>query len=317
MAGEPPSSPVPSLRQWKARRVFELKTKRPVVSSWGVETKDVTIWECPVSGLRFREPPAAEELESFYEAEYHEKMTGAEGTRLRRLAYRRENESRVEHLLRYLSQGRVLDVGCSHGDFAQALSRAGFVAYGLDISADACEKSRTVLGDDRVYCSTLEALAAREQTRFSAITAMDVIEHSSDVVEFLHAARSMLEENGILFLRTPTLSSPFHTVSGLGYRLTLGWYKTPIFKLYHAEHLYFFNELSIRRILEDCGFDVVEIAPDPLNWDNFRTAELKQGAIGNLLLSGIYFAGRAFHRGHGMKVIARRREDSPPRGAHQ
>ncbi len=313
MAGEPPSSPVPSLRGWKARRVLQVKAKQAVVSSWGVATKDVTIWECPVSGLRFREPMSHEEVEGFYAAEYHEKMTGKRGARRRQLAYRKENESRVEHLLRYVTRGRVLDVGCSHGDFAQAMNRAGLEAYGLDISSDACEKSRAVLGEDHVFCSTLSALAAEGPQRFAAITAMDVIEHCTDAAEFLTAAHATLEKDGILFLRTPTLSSPFHTAGSLSHKLTLGLYKTALLKLYHAEHLYFFNEQSIRRILQDCGFEVLEIAPDPLHWDNFRTAELKQGPIGNLLLTGVYFAGRAFRRGHGMKVIARRLNDAPVR----
>ena len=268
----------------------------------------MTIWECPVSGLRFREAVPVEQLKAFYGTDYHEQMTGTRGASQRRLAYRRENESRVEHLQRYLSRGHVLDVGCSHGDFALAMNRAGLEAYGLDISSAACEKSRSILGADHVYCGTLETLAPTLRQHFSAVTLMDVIEHCNDVVGLLRAIRDVLKRHGILFLRTPTLSSPFHVVGNLSYRLTFGLYKTPIFKLYHAEHLYFFNELSIRSLLDDCGFDTLEIAPDPLSWGNFRTAELRQGPVGNLLLSGVYFAGRAFGRGHGMKVIAKRRE---------
>ena len=134
MVSEPPSSPVPSLRHWKARRVFEVKAKNAIVSSWGVGTKDVTIWECPVSGLRFREARAIEQLRDYYIDEYHEKMTGGQAMTKRSLAYRRENDLRVRHLQKYLQRGRVLDVGCSQGDFAQAMSRAGLDAYGLDIS---------------------------------------------------------------------------------------------------------------------------------------------------------------------------------------
>jgi 2-polyprenyl-3-methyl-5-hydroxy-6-metoxy-1,4-benzoquinol methylase len=314
MAAEPPSSPVPSLRHCKAHRVFEVKAKKAVVSSWGVATKDVTIWECPVSGLRFRDAVSVEELKDYYVAEYHEKMTGGQDTTARGLAYRKENELRVEHLQRYLRAGRVLDVGCSQGNFALAMNRAGLEAHGLDISPQACEISKSVLGEDHVYCGTLEALAPGLQGKFSAVTMMDVIEHCSDVVELLRSIHDVLLPEGILFLRTPTLSSPFHFVGNLSFRLTFGLYKTALFKLYHAEHLYFFNESSIQRLLYDCGFDTLEIAPDPLCWENFRTAELKQGPVGNLFLSGIYFAGRAFGRGHGMKVVARRRAARDARG---
>ncbi len=314
MAAEPPSSPVPSLRHCKARRVFEVKAKKAVVSSWGVATKNVTIWECPVSGLRFREAKPIEELKEYYVAEYHEKMTGGQRASPRGLAYRKENETRVDHLQRYVPTGRVLDVGCSQGDFALAMNRAGLEAHGLDISPEACKTSKAVLGDDHVYCGTLEELAPGLRSQFSAVTMMDVIEHCSNVVELLCSIHDVLQPEGILFLRTPTLSSPFHLVGNLSYRLSLGLYKTALFKLYHAEHLYFFNEPSIRTLLDDCGFDTLEIATDPLCWENFRTAELKQGPFGNLLLSGIYFAGRAFGRGHGMKVVARRRATHDAQG---
>ncbi len=308
MVNEPPSSPVPSLRHWKARRVFGVSAKKPVRSSWGVTTNEATIWECPVSGLRFRQFVPLEQLKGYYRAEYHEAMSGALDARRRQLAYRRENESRVMHLQRYVADGPVLDVGCSNGDFAQALNRAGLDAYGLDISPEASEKSRSMLGVDHVFCGTLESLVPRLRQRFSAVTLLDVIEHCSDVVSLLRAIHEVLKPLGILLLRTPTLSSPFHRVGNLSYWLTLGLYKTPILKLYHAEHLYYFNESSIRWLLDDCGFDTLEVAPDPLNWANFKTAELRQGPVGNLLLSGIYFAGRVLGRGHGMKVIARRRE---------
>jgi 2-polyprenyl-3-methyl-5-hydroxy-6-metoxy-1,4-benzoquinol methylase len=307
MAASPPASPIPSLRKWKAHRVFDFNAKNAVTSSWGVDTKNMTIWECPVSGLRFRQSVLDEQLRDFYGSEYHEKMTGGQGASRRSLAYRKENESRVDHLHRYISSGRVLDVGCSHGVFAQAMNRSGLEAFGIDISPQACAISRVLLGGDHVYCGTLEALAPTLRHRFAAVTLMDVIEHCSSAVGLLRAIYYVLEPQGILFLRTPTLSSPFHIAGNLSYWLTFGLYKTALLKLYHAEHLYFFSESSIRSLLNDCGFDALEIAPDPLCWANFRTAELKQGLLGNLLLSGVYFAGRAFGRGHGMKVIARRR----------
>ena len=310
MANEPPSSPLPSLRHWRARRVLDVTSKDPVLSSWGVNTRDVTIWECPVTGLRFRRAQPLENLRGYYASEYHENMTGGQDASLRSRAYKKENELRVTHLQKYLHAGPVLDVGCSHGDFALAMKRAGLEAFGLDIAPDACEKTKTFLGDDHVFCGTLDKLARELPLRFSAVTLMDVIEHCGDVVELLHSIHHVLQPQGILFLRTPTLSSPFHFVGSLSYQLTFGLYKTALFKLYHAEHLYFFNESSMRRLLDDCGFETLEVAADPLCWENFRTAELRQGLVGNALLSAVYFAGRAFGRGHGMKVVARRRHES-------
>jgi 2-polyprenyl-3-methyl-5-hydroxy-6-metoxy-1,4-benzoquinol methylase len=254
-------------------------------------------------------------VQGFYEASYHEQMTGGNDSPERRRAYQKENEIRVADLRRHVSRGRVLDIGCSRGDFAQALSVSGFEAYGLDISPDACAAARSLLGEGRVFCEPVEQLAPRMTGQFAAVTLMDVIEHCCDVVSFLTAIHRLLQPGGILFLRTPTLRSPFHFLGSLSFRLSLGRYKKALFKLYHAEHLYFFNEPSMRRLLDDCGFETLEVVPDPLCWDNFRTAELRQGALGNLLLAATYFAGRALDRGHGMKVIARRKADPIQREA--
>lgn len=303
-----PHSPLPSLRDLPARRVIHAQVQQPVTSSWGVSTRDVTIWECPVTKLRFRDVRQVQALAQFYADDYHEHMTGGSGATERARAYRKENQIRAAELRRYVTGGQVLDVGCSRGDFAATIAETGLDAHGLDISPEACASAARVLGQDHVNCGPLEQHAGALAGRFSAVTLMDVIEHCPDVVALLGAIHQVLAPGGILFLRTPTLSSPFHWLGTLSYRMSLGFFKSALFKLYHAEHLYFFNEVSIRRLLLDCGFEPLEVQPDPLCWDNFRTAELNQGALGNAALAVTYFAGRALGRGHGMKVFARRRD---------
>ena len=307
MTSAVPNSPLPSLQHIQARRVLHVRAKGAVTSSWGVTTKDVTIWECPVTKMRFRDTTESPELVQFYAPEYHEHMTGGSEANQRSRAYRQENEIRATELRRYVSHGKVLDVGCSRGDFAQAIRDLGLEVHGLDIAPEACAQAEQNLGVGRVTCGSLEDHASSMVGQFSAVTLMDVIEHSSNVVAMLQAIHRVLEPDGVLFLRTPTLSSPFHTLATLSHRLSLGIYKTALFKLYHAEHIYFFNEVSIQKLLDDCGFDTLKLMPDPLCWANFRTAELNQGVLGNCALAATYFVGRILNRGHGMKVIARRR----------
>jgi 2-polyprenyl-3-methyl-5-hydroxy-6-metoxy-1,4-benzoquinol methylase len=288
----------------RSRIFLDVRTDRPVESSWGVKTREAIIYECPQSGLRFRIPASQDEVLEFYEHDYHDSMTGnASSPRLQ--AYRRENEARIATLQRFCRGGRVLDIGCSAGIFAAQLAAAGFEVYGNDLSEYACEQTRQKIGTDHVFQGPLEGFAEQLRGQLDAVTMMDVIEHFSDVVQPLEIIRDMLKPEGILFLRTPTLRSPFYRVADWTYRLSGGHYKDAILKIYHAEHFYFFNEKNIRVLLEDLGYEVLSIDPDPLSWRSFRTAELNQGPLINAALAFFYFAGRLFGRGHGMKVIAR------------
>jgi 2-polyprenyl-3-methyl-5-hydroxy-6-metoxy-1,4-benzoquinol methylase len=277
-----------------------------VESSWGVRTDEALIFECPASGLRFRTPAPKDTIERFYQSDYHDRMAGGEDDARRAQAYRKENEARVRLLKRYCSGGRALDVGCSTGLFASQLRDAGFDALGADISSYACQKAAELLGSDKVFCGPIEQVLSPQKGSLDAITLMDVIEHFEDVVTPLQKMREALKPGGILFLRTPTLSSPFYMIADLSYRLSGGRYKDAVLKIYHAEHFYFFTERAIRALLEDTGYEVLSIEPDPLLWENFRSAEMRQGPLMNAVLGAVYFGGRAVNRGHGMTVVARR-----------
>ncbi len=293
-------------------RVFlDVQSDEGVSSSWGVTTREARIFECPTSGLRFRTPAPAEHVTGFYGAGYHDAMVGGPDEQVRTSAYRRENAARARFLGRFVTPGRVLDVGCSTGLFASQLREAGWDAMGCDISAYACERAADVLGADHVFEGAVEAIAPRMKGELSAVTLMDVIEHFEDVVTPLRAIRDMLRPGGVLFLRTPTLRSPFYGIADASYRLSGGRFTDAVLKIYHAEHFYFFNERCLRALLEYLSFEVLAIEPDPLLWTNFRTAELRHGSAVNAALATAYFAGRAVGRGHGMKVVARRPEKLP------
>lgn len=281
-----------------------------VASSWGVRTDEARIFECPTSGLRFRVPAPHDQVAGMYGAEYHDRMTGGPDDARRTAAYRAENARRIQFLERYAARGRVLDVGCSTGLLASQLRDAGWDATGADISAYACARAREVLGEEHVFEGPVEAMVQGRRGTFAAVMLMDVLEHFEDVVAPLRAIHALLAQGGVLLVRTPTLRSPFYALADWSYRLTGGRYTSAVLKLYHAEHFYFFNEDSLRRLLAQTGFDVLALEPDPLLWDNFRTAELRHGRVVNAALAAAYLAGKVAHRGHGMLVAARKKAAS-------
>jgi SAM-dependent methyltransferase len=190
----------------------------------------------------------------------------------------------------------------------EELTRTGFDAFGCDVSSEACNITRAKFDADKVFHGdTAAALQHFGEESFDAITLMDVIEHFHDAAKGLETLRALLKPNGLLFLRTPSLASPFFHIADWSYRLSFGLYKKAVQTIYHAEHIYFFSEKGLRMLLEESGFEVVATAPDPLPWNTFRLAELNRGLPINTALALVYFASRAVGSGHGIKVIAQRK----------
>ncbi len=299
-------SPVPSLRHLTPKVIYDFETEAPVYSSCGVPTTSVQLFECVGSGTRFRVPPSPEELTQLHDQGYQQFY--GDGTPELAAAHAEKLAERVQFLKQHVTRGKALDVGCSTGLLMEELKRAGFEAYGCDISSEACTTTRKKFDWDKVCLG--DAAAALQyfgEEKFDAVTLMDVLEHFHDAAEGLKTIRGLLKPEGLLFLRTPSLASPFFKIADWSYRLSFGRYKKAVQTIYHAEHIYFFSKKGLRMLLEETGFEIVAMAPDPLPWRTFRLAELHHGFAVNTTLALVYFLSRALRSGHGIKVIARRK----------
>ena len=102
---------------------------------------------------------------------------------------------------------------------------------------------------DRVFHGFLDdCVAARgwEDRSFDLVTIWDVIEHVPEPQGLLDSIRRMIKPGGKLLLETQNVASKFAARMGK----TWHHYK-------HDEHLYHFNPETIRRLLEDCGYEVL------------------------------------------------------------
>ncbi len=307
MSGENaiPASPIPSLRQQTPRLVYDFESDAPVYSSCGVPTTCVQIFECPVSGTRFRLPPPPETLTQLHDNGYQQFY--GDGAPEMAAAHKIKLADRVRFLQTFLRDGRVLDVGCSTGLMMAELVAAGFDPFGCDVSSEACNAAQEHFNATHLCHGDVAAAADRfGENAFDAVTLMDVIEHFHDAAAALDTLHTLLKPQGILFLRTPLLTSPFFRIADMSYRLTAGRYKKAVQTIYHAEHIYFFTESGLRMLLEETGFEVIAVAPDPLPWRTFRMAELNHGLLVNAALALVYFMSRATGGGHGIKMIALR-----------
>jgi SAM-dependent methyltransferase len=115
-----------------------------------------------------------------------------------------EHTARYAFASRYVSGGRVLDLGCGTGYGAAELARGSDLVIGLDISPDAIAYAR--LNYPHRNLRFLQASAtALPFPSWSAdlIVAFEVIEHLAEWPALISEARRVLHPNGLFIVSTP------------------------------------------------------------------------------------------------------------------
>lgn len=110
------------------------------------------------------------------------------------------HQKSLDFLKSYIGDGRVLDFGCFDGFFTAKLVDTGIDAYGCDWNRKAIEFGRKAynLGPRLSYAPEGE---------YSAIVALEVIEHFSDPNSFLDTVLPHLAPEGALVLSCPNKNS--------------------------------------------------------------------------------------------------------------
>jgi SAM-dependent methyltransferase len=132
--------------------------------------------------------------------------------------------------------GRALDLGCGDGRLTAELDAAELTA--ADVSPVALERVRTRLPDVRVVELQPDAPLPFGDGSFEAVLLAETIEHVRDVQLLLSEVRRVLVPGGTLAMTTPAtapLTRPEHPFS---------------------PHLHRFTRRSLRRTLEELGFEL-------------------------------------------------------------
>jgi SAM-dependent methyltransferase len=152
-------------------------------------------------------------------------------------------EERLTDLLRFIDRGRLLEVGCSTGEFLLAASRQFEVAgVEADRAAATCARARGV--DCR---NGGLATADFPPAGFDVAVLYHVIEHFHDPRAELRELRRLLKPGGHLVVETPDVANPWFHLLGARWRQII------------PDHLFFFSPATIRRLLTEEGFEVTEL----------------------------------------------------------
>jgi SAM-dependent methyltransferase len=226
--------------------------------------------ECRGCGFVWVSPrPEPDELQAYYADAYAKGryIPFADADDVRKLIARH----RFERVRAHARPGRWLDVGCSTGNFVAAAAAGGMQASGIDISPAAVEQG--VAQGLALHASAVEAYDPPE--RFDTITAFDLLEHVLDPRATLERMRSWLAEDGTLVMTLPDVSSIYPRLL-----MRRHW-----FYYYPDEHFWYFDPRTIRRVLEEQGFQITVLAratkPMTLDygWQNLKDFNKTLGTV--------------------------------------
>jgi 2-polyprenyl-3-methyl-5-hydroxy-6-metoxy-1,4-benzoquinol methylase len=155
---------------------------------------------------------------------------------------------RLATLRRFLtaSHRRLFEIGCAYGFFLNA-ARASFDSVqGIDVSEDAVRFATQELGCT-VSCGDLLDADVSGQT-FDVVCLWDTIEHLATPRRYLEKVSSRMPAGSLVAITTGDIGS-------LNARLKRGRWRL----IHPPTHLHYFTRQSLTRLLERCGFFVVNV----------------------------------------------------------
>jgi 2-polyprenyl-3-methyl-5-hydroxy-6-metoxy-1,4-benzoquinol methylase len=183
-------------------------------------------------------------------SEYHEELWEA-------IPAGREPEHlavRLAFLLQHTDAGEtVLDVGCGEGRFASELARAGAHVIGIDVANEPLRRAAAAHPDLQLRLVAPAGPWPFDDASFDVVWAGEVIEHVHDTARWLSEIRRVLRPGGRLLLSTP--AHPL--LHRLGLALSPRAFQRHFDPL--SDHLRFYTNGTLRRLLEEFGMREIEI----------------------------------------------------------
>lgn len=214
----------------------------------------------------------------------------------RRVALARRRLDRAGRLLaKTPGEIRLIDVGCSRGDFVAAAAQLGFHAQGVEPAPQIAAAARA--------CGLTVHEGLLEEQRFTAasfdvVTLFEVIEHLPAPLALLHECHRILRPDGILIASTGNTAS--WTVAAMQAR----WDYFHVAQ--DAGHVSFFNPRSIALIAARTGFGVEHIGTARVRFLEASDAPRWLYRLSKIAAEFANLPARLLGTGHDMLVFLRR-----------
>lgn len=230
--------------------------------------ENATLIEDPDYGyLRLQPIPDEEELEAFYRKQYYESFETT-GNVIGKLAddQARDKEIQWHRTCTYpdrlalvtsctgVEQGRLLEIGCSFGDFLAFAKEQGWEVTGVEPSEKASQIAREK--GLNVHNLTIQKYVQEHGgERFDCIAMFSVFEAIPRPEKILDLLRPMLTPKGILLLLVANDYNPLQKAAAEACNLGEFWIAVP-------DRINYFNLETLPVFLERCRYETLALTTD-------------------------------------------------------
>jgi SAM-dependent methyltransferase len=226
-------------------------------------TNELEIFSCSDCQVLFMDPQLSDdEIAVFYSESYY-KSWGITGDKENQVSKQMKMDTfllRLKQIQKYISSGKLLDIGCATGFCLEAAKTLGYEPYGIELSEYSSRIAKKKFGNETVFNGKLEDCNFKPEM-FDVITMFDLIEHVRTPAQTLGRAADLLKPDGIIMITTPdnkSLSRKF-----MGKKWTH----------YKKEHFYYFDFQSLNYIAAKNNLEIIhsDHSKKALNIDYLHT----------------------------------------------
>lgn len=206
-----------------------------------------SLYKCPACGLVFVFPQIHND---YLEAKVYSEESGYQAnkpTKLDAVVVPPRVVRILDRMKKYVPGKRLLDVGCSNGEFMRAAEKEGFETKGVELNKRTAEIAKKNGLD--VYNGFLED-ARFQNGLFDVVFLGDLIEHVNDPKAIVRECRRILGQNGSVVISTPNLDCFWSRSTLMLYRL----FGIPWSSATPPHHLFQFSFHNLTRLMRDSGF---------------------------------------------------------------
>lgn len=218
----------------------------------GIWKENKNIYQCEKCLLYFIESPSDEEIYLLYKNEYHNKIKN----KIFELAKSKMRYARCLNQFNFIKNSincdnkKICEIGAFDGLLLNIFKNNGCEVFGYELNDNAREYAK------KKYHIDLKPDFLKDNQKYDIIILSHVIEHFKEPKEILLKIKSMLNDNGFIFIEVP--NSPLKNQCS---------YETLI-KYLTTAHTVNFNMDNLKAFAENCGLKIVKYQYNNYNVNN-------------------------------------------------